>query len=322
MTTVFLSIFYLASDSFCIDIHRSGKSGPDSGAHHYPRHRTTSSGSTASQGGTPGYGPTLDELESGSGAGSTLGTDETIVGPTSTDRGSPHTGSDMSGQSSGGSWSSGLMGWMGSTLKAYSSYLPHQVSEIFAQDRAFAYCHLPTNHGGLFWSGAGRGSPVGAAAVGGDGSAGGTHGIQPGVPQNLGLHKVAAVVFYQNQPRLIVAGLDGFVHTFAIDPVNGGEATLLRTQRLLSPNPQSGSGSRPLGQGTGSPSHSPGEDDSTIAGPQLTGGPHHPGVYITPAPRTPTNVAAGSTTTSGRAATFAAAVATGTSPTEGTDARF
>ncbi|THD19315.1 WD repeat domain phosphoinositide-interacting protein 2, partial [Fasciola hepatica] len=304
---------YLVAASHTETVHvfklesRSGaKSAADSGPHHRSRHRTTSSGSSASQGGSTGYGaPSPDDLDIG---GLAIGSDDNTGGPA--DRGSPHAASDIQVQplSSTGIWGSGLMGWMGSTLKAYSSYLPHQVSEIFAQDRAFAYCHLPAGHGSLFWTGAGRGSPVtGVGGAVGDGSVVGTQGVQPGSPQTFGLHKVAAVVFYQNQPRLIVAGLDGFVHTFAIDPVNGGEATLLRTQRLLSPNAQSVSAARPLGQGTRS-SLGSGENDSTTVCPQLTGGPHHPGVYVTPAPR---NVA-----TPVRAPTFAAAVASGAPSTE------
>lgn len=311
---------YLVAASHTETVHvfklesRSGsKATPDSGAHHRSRHRTTSSGSSASQGGSTGYGsgPSPDDLDIG---GLSIGSDENVGGPS--ERSSPHAASDIPVQPmpSTGSWSSGLMGWMGSTLKAYSSYLPHQVSEIFAQDRAFAYCHLPTGQGSLFWTGAGRGSPVtGASVTGADGSGTGSQGVQPGIPQTFGLHKVAAVVFYQNQPRLIVAGLDGFVHTFAIDPVNGGEATLLRTQRLLSPNPQSGMIARPpLGQGTGSTLGCGDDDDDgeptrTVC-PQLAGGPHHPGVYVTPAPR--------SVNPPVRATTFAAAVASGPPMTE------
>ncbi|VEL22664.1 unnamed protein product [Protopolystoma xenopodis] len=35
------------------------------------------------------------------------------------------------------------MGWVGSALKASAAYLPHQVSEVFAQDRSFAWARVP-----------------------------------------------------------------------------------------------------------------------------------------------------------------------------------
>lgn len=40
-------------------------------------------------------------------------------------------------------WTGGLMSWAGGVLKAGAAYLPHQVSEVFSQDRAFAFAHIP-----------------------------------------------------------------------------------------------------------------------------------------------------------------------------------
>lgn len=72
-------------------------------------------------------------------------------------------------------------------------------------------------------------------------------------------------------------------------------------------------GRPPLGQGTGSILGCGDEDDDgeprTTVCPQLAGGPHHPGVYVIPAPR--------SVNPPVRATTFAAAVASGPPMTEG-----
>ncbi|TGZ70449.1 hypothetical protein CRM22_003188 [Opisthorchis felineus] len=291
---------------------RSGNKGLDGGPLTYTRRRTTSSGSVVSQGSTTGVCPNSSE------DGESGPADDGHVAAPTVDRGSPLVSDPNVGSSGSSGWTGGLMGWMGSTLKAYSSYLPHQVSEIFAQDRAFAYARIPSSSSSFLWSATGRGSPqcvvgtVAGGAVSSVAAGDGSTGSPVLVSQPVGLHKVAAVVFYQNQPRIIVAGLDGLVHTFAIDPINGGEATLLHTQRLLSPNP-SGTCPRPIGQGNG-PSHGAQNPRSTSVaepvGPQLTGGPQQPGVYVAPRSHTgPTS----------RPTTFAAAVAGGL--TEDTEAK-
>ncbi|KAF8561224.1 WD repeat domain phosphoinositide-interacting protein 2 [Paragonimus westermani] len=286
-------------------------------AHSYGRRRTISTSSSASQGGGSIGGLGVDDTEtnqfdesSGQAVSNTSGNNPILPDH----RGSPLLSGPDPGQyqiagGGGGGWGTGLMGWMGSTLKAYSSYLPHQVSEIFAQDRAFAYARLPAAPLNSLWAAAtGRGSPVISSGT----TAAADLTAAPAAGQSGGMHKVAAVVYYQNQPRLIVAGLDGLVHTFAIDPVNGGEANLLRSQRLLSPNPSS-SVPRPIGQGHhGSVTQQQMSSDHSgqaasirePVGAHLTGGPQHPGVYV--APR---NITTGVTA---RATTFAGVVTGGT----------
>ncbi|CAL8108649.1 unnamed protein product [Calicophoron daubneyi] len=274
---------------FKLESHSSNKNSDNPHLLQYSRQRTSSSGSAASQ------NCSVDDPES------VTSEDTHSIGGGAAVRGSPLSSGlqDGSGSSSGsivGSWSSGIVGWMGSTLKAYSSYLPHQVSEIISQDRSFAYAHLPTGPASSFWPTSGSASSAGDASS-----------PLPPSSQPVGLHKVAAVIYYQNQPRLIVAGLDGLVHTFAIDQINGGEAALLRTQRLLSPNP-TGSCPRPLAQPPSPASRADSSSEKPSAGPHLSSGPQQPGVYV--APRS---------SVSSRATTFAAAVAGGiTEEEEGT----
>ncbi|KAF5399950.1 WD repeat domain phosphoinositide-interacting protein 2 [Paragonimus heterotremus] len=296
---------------------RSPNKNTDTIQHSYGHRRTISTSSSASQSGGSIGGLGVDDTEtnqfdesSGQAVSNSSGNNPILPDH----RGSPLLSGPDPGQyqtavGGGGGWGSGLMGWMGSTLKAYSSYLPHQVSEIFAQDRAFAYARLPAAPLNSLWATAtGRGSPVISSGT----TAATDLTTAPAAGQSGGMHKVAAVVYYQNQPRLIVAGLDGLVHTFAIDPVNGGEANLLRTQRLLSPNPSS-SVPRPIGQGHhGSAAQQQAASDHTgqaasvrePVGAHLTGGPQHPGVYV--APRSTT------TGVSARATTFAGVVIGGT----------
>ncbi|VDP46381.1 unnamed protein product, partial [Schistosoma margrebowiei] len=139
---------------------------------------------------------------------------------------------------------------------------------------------------------------------------------------------------YQNQPRLIVAGLDGLVHIFSIDPVNGGEGVLIRTQRLLSPlstnnqptsissvamNPNSpyDSNSLPTSNITNSNVNISTGDGNTSKNVNCirTGGPQQPGVYALPASvATTVNVSSGSNpgvVTTGKVNTFASVVAGG-----------
>lgn len=85
-----------------------------------------------------------------------------------------------------GGWGSGLMGWVGSTLKSYSSLLPHQVSDMFNQDRAFVTARLPS-------------TPL-STVEGSDDcmvvptvTSAGTAAANV-IPQPVGLYKVAAVV--------------------------------------------------------------------------------------------------------------------------------
>ncbi|CAH8642383.1 unnamed protein product [Dicrocoelium dendriticum] len=279
-----------ASHTETLHVFKLETRSSDHSQRRYSRQRTVSSGSGTSQ----GSGNACEDTES-------ISPDD--VGPQ--DRGSPLV-SDGSISTTASGWGSGIVGWMGSTLKAYSSYLPHQVSEIFAQDRAFAYARLPTSPPNSLWTGAGRGSPVLVSGVADHlpVAASAATGL---LTTGSGVHKVAAIVYHQNQPRLIVAGLDGLAHIFAIDSVHGGEATLLRTQRLLSPNPSSTTCPRPIGLGTGTPpSEATVSSTKDSVGPHLTGGPQHPGVYI--ASR------ASNGTTPSRATSFAAAViGTGTS---------
>uniref|UniRef100_A0A5K3FR56 WD repeat domain phosphoinositide-interacting protein 2 n=1 Tax=Mesocestoides corti TaxID=53468 RepID=A0A5K3FR56_MESCO len=125
--------------------------------------------------------------------------------------------SESTAASSG--WTGSIVSWVGGALKAGAAYLPHQVSEVFTQDRSFAHAWIP---------------PACAVApvVGGIGELP-TSG-QTTCPN--GLKKVAALICQRDQYRLVVAGVDGFLHIFSIDPVRGGEATHLSTQSLLTPN--------------------------------------------------------------------------------------
>jgi len=134
-------------------------------------------------------------------------------------------------------WTGGLMSWAGGVLKAGAAYLPHQVSEVFSQDRAFAFAHIPLSTSSPLYPqpvsahvGAGR-QPVDVPD---------THyvanGEGPPTGSVIGLKKVAAITCHQNQYRLLVASLDGLLHIFSVDPLHGGEAVLLKTHNLLTPS--------------------------------------------------------------------------------------
>nr|CAH8860035.1 unnamed protein product [Trichobilharzia regenti] len=344
---------YLIAASHTETVHvfklesRSSEKSPDISTDHYTRQRTISTGSGASQ----GTGGGVDECDLPQSDDNITGNYSGCIEHHNTS-GLDGGGSGATGGAAGGaaatmaSWSQGLMGWMGSTLKTYSVYLPHQVSEIFAQDRAFAYARIPcasvnssyrptTAVGG---AGAGGGSPVSMTSAGEIVNTNyvvsptSTGLIQP----SPGQRKVAALVYYQNQPRLIVAGLDGLVHIFSIDPINGGEAVLIRTQRLLTPHPSNNqpatslssvamnpnspydSSSLPASNITPSSSSISGSGDGIVSknvNSMRTGGPQQPGVYALPASAAANINLAGmnvtATTGSNKVNTFASVVAGG-----------
>lgn len=94
-----------------------------------------------------------------------------------------------------GSSSEEPQGWMGYLSKAVSvsaSYLPTQVADVFSQGRAFATVHLPFQ----------------------------------------GVRNVCALATIQKVMRLLIASADGYVYMYAINPVEGGDCTLLKQHRL------------------------------------------------------------------------------------------
>jgi autophagy-related protein 18 len=138
--------------------------------------------------------------------------------------------------------SGGWLDWIGGTIKQTASFLPSQFSEIITQDRAFAFAHLS--------------------------------------PGSSDVQKIAAMVYHNRLPRLLVASMDGYLNVFAVDPVNGGEAQLLKTINLLSPreNQDVSSG----GIAMNNPSHSHRryrcESNSSVESsgnfPQVSSSPH------------------------------------------------
>lgn len=331
---------YLVAASHTETVHifklesRSSEKTPEVQTDHYTRQRTTSSSSGASQ----TAGCFIDDCDPPS--SDDIGTnypgciDINTAGLDNT-----NTTTGAAAAATMASWSQGLMGWMGSTLKTYSVYLPHQVSEIFAQDRAFAYARIPYASVNSPFRPPGSGSPVTMTPTGelvNLNYVGSTPSIPQGSLMQLspGQRKVAALVYYQNQPRLIVAGLDGLVHIFSIDPVNGGEGVLIRTQRLLSPlstnnqptsissvamNPNSpyDSNSLPASNITNSNTNISTGDGNASKNVNCirTGGPQQPGVYALPASvATTINLSSGSNpgvVTTGKVNTFASVVAGG-----------
>ncbi|KAL5106515.1 WD repeat domain phosphoinositide-interacting protein 2 [Taenia crassiceps] len=128
------------------------------------------------------------------------------------------------------SWTGSLVNWVGGALKAGAAYLPNPVAEVFSQDRSFAFAWIPSVAANLTNAASNTvGHVVATTAVSphGDGEYGG--GGQVGTA----FKKTAALLCYGDQYRLLVAGLDGYLHIFTFDPVRGGEATLLRTQSLI-----------------------------------------------------------------------------------------
>ncbi|CAH8610238.1 unnamed protein product [Schistosoma rodhaini] len=330
---------YLVAASHTETVHifklesRSSEKTPEVQTDHYTRQRTTSSSSGASQ----TAGCFIDDCDPPS--SDDIGTNYPgciDINTSGLDNTNTTTGAAAATMAS---WSQGLMGWMGSTLKTYSAYLPHQVSEIFAQDRAFAYARIPYASVNSPFRPPGSGSPVTMTPTGelvNLNYVGSTPSIPQGSLMQLspGQRKVAALVYYQNQPRLIVAGLDGLVHIFSIDPVNGGEGVLIRTQRLLSPlstnnqptsissvamNPNSpyDSNSLPASNITNSNTNIFTGDGNASKNVNCirTGGPQQPGVYALPASvATTVNLSSGSNpgvVTTGKVNTFASVVAGG-----------
>lgn len=86
----------------------------------------------------------------------------------------------------------GWMGYFGQALKTSANYLPSQVTEMFNQGRDFAQARLPFS----------------------------------------GLKSVCTIANIQKMPRLLVAAQDGYLYMYNLDPVEGGECTLLKQHRI------------------------------------------------------------------------------------------
>eukprot|EP00914_Ancora_sagittata_P018045 GHVO01035613.1.p1 GENE.GHVO01035613.1~~GHVO01035613.1.p1 ORF type:complete len:427 (+),score=26.57 GHVO01035613.1:132-1412(+) len=86
----------------------------------------------------------------------------------------------------------GWMGYFGQALKTSATYLPSQVTEMFNQGRDFAIARLPFS----------------------------------------GLKNVCALTNIQKLPRLLVASQNGYLYIYNLDPMEGGECTLLKQHRL------------------------------------------------------------------------------------------
>lgn len=84
------------------------------------------------------------------------------------------------------------MGYFNQALKSSASYLPSQVSEILNQDRAFATARLPF----------------------------------------CGLKNVCTWAQIQKLPRLLVTSQDGYIYVYNVNPVEGGECTLVKQHRV------------------------------------------------------------------------------------------
>jgi len=86
----------------------------------------------------------------------------------------------------------GWMGYFGAALKTSANYLPTQVSEMLNQGRDFATARLPFS----------------------------------------GLKSICAITCVQKMPRLLVAAQDGYLYVYNLDPIEGGECTLLKQHRI------------------------------------------------------------------------------------------
>ena len=84
------------------------------------------------------------------------------------------------------------MGFFGQALKTSAKCLPSQVTEMFNQGRDFAIARLPFS----------------------------------------GLKNVCTLTNIQKVPRLLVACQDGYLYIYNLDPMEGGECTLLKQHRL------------------------------------------------------------------------------------------
>ena len=87
---------------------------------------------------------------------------------------------------------SSWMDYLSKVWTSSASYLPTQVTEVLNQDRAFATVKLPFS----------------------------------------GIRNVCAIVVIQKLPRVLVVGGDGYLYIYNLDPVDGGECTLLRQHSL------------------------------------------------------------------------------------------
>ncbi|KAJ8246097.1 hypothetical protein GJAV_G00263620 [Gymnothorax javanicus] len=83
-------------------------------------------------------------------------------------------------------------GYVGKALMTSTSYLPTQVTEMFSQGRAFATVRLPF----------------------------------------LGHKNICALATIQKIPRLLVAAADGYLYIYNLDPLEGGECTLMKQHKL------------------------------------------------------------------------------------------
>ncbi|GAB6020251.1 hypothetical protein CHUAL_002969 [Chamberlinius hualienensis] len=86
----------------------------------------------------------------------------------------------------------GWMGYVGKALMTSANYLPTQVTDMFNQGRAFATVHLPFS----------------------------------------GLKNVCCITNAHKQNRVLVASSDGYLYVYNFDPIEGGDCTLLKQQRL------------------------------------------------------------------------------------------
>lgn len=85
------------------------------------------------------------------------------------------------------------MGYFGKALMTPASYLPSQVTEVFAQGRAFAVAKLP----------------------------------------RAGERNVCALAVISKLPRILVASADGYLYIYNLDPTDGQECPLLRQFPLI-----------------------------------------------------------------------------------------
>ncbi|CDS43615.1 WD40 repeat domain containing protein [Echinococcus multilocularis] len=130
-----------------------------------------------------------------------------------------------------GSWTGSLVSWVGGALKAGAAYLPNPVAEVFSQDRSFAFAWIPSAAAANLAS---VNSPASVSHV--TAASASPHGdVEHGGSGQVGtaFKKAAALLCHGDQYRLLVAGLDGYLHIFTFDSARGGEATLLRTQSLI-----------------------------------------------------------------------------------------
>lgn len=88
------------------------------------------------------------------------------------------------------------MGYFNKMLTTSASYLPSQVSNVLKQGRDFATVKLPFS----------------------------------------GEKSVCAIIVLQKVPRVVVAGSDGYLYIYNLDPAEGGECSLIRQHQLIPEN--------------------------------------------------------------------------------------